>query len=35
MKILVADDESESRTLLMEVLTAEGYEVRAADAGLP
>src|SRR4051812_29894860 len=33
MKILVADDESESRTLLMEVLTAEGYEVRAADAG--
>ena len=33
MKILVVDDESESRTLLGELLTAEGYEVRAADGG--
>src|SRR3954454_19094005 len=33
MTILVVDDESESRTLLAAVLTAEGYEVRAADAG--
>ncbi|MFL6446959.1 MAG: response regulator [Bryobacteraceae bacterium] len=33
MQILVVDDDSESRTLLSELLTAEGYEVRAADAG--
>jgi len=33
MKILVVDDESESRTLLSELLTAAGYEVRAADGG--
>jgi PAS domain S-box-containing protein len=33
MKILVVDDETESRTLLEAILTAEGYEVRAADAG--
>src|SRR3954468_7957044 len=33
MKILVVDDESECRTLVAEVLTAEGYEVRAADGG--
>jgi PAS domain S-box-containing protein len=33
MKILIVDDESDSRTLLAEVLTAEGYEVRAADGG--
>src|SRR3954468_5670618 len=33
MKILVVDDEFESRTLLAELLTSEGYEVRAADGG--
>ena len=33
MKILVVDDESESRTLVTEILTAEGYDVRAADGG--
>jgi CheY-like chemotaxis protein len=33
MKILVVDDESECRTLLARLLTAEGYEVRAADGG--
>src|SRR5262249_17373601 len=33
MSILVVDDESESRTLLMEILTAEGLGVRAADGG--
>ena len=31
--ILVADDESESRTLLTAILTAEGYGVRLADGG--
>ena len=33
MAILVVDDESESRTLLKSILTAEGFEVRAADCG--
>src|SRR3954447_26079348 len=33
MKILIVDDESECRTLLAAVLTAEGYEVRVADGG--
>ncbi len=33
MKILVIDDESESRSLLTAILTAEGYDVRAADGG--
>ena len=31
--ILVVDDEPESRTLLTEILTAEGYAVRVADSG--
>jgi PAS domain S-box-containing protein len=31
MSILVVDDESESRKLLMEILTAEGFAVRAVD----
>src|SRR5579864_4398817 len=31
--ILVVDDESESRTLLTAILTAEGYGVRLADGG--
>jgi two-component system, cell cycle sensor histidine kinase and response regulator CckA len=31
--ILVVDDESESRTLLTAILTAEGYTVHAADSG--
>src|SRR5947209_9594430 len=33
MKILVVDDEPESRRLVTEILTAEGYDVRAADGG--
>ena len=33
MTILVADDESESRQLLVDILKAEGYEVRPADDG--
>lgn len=33
MNILVVDDESESRKLLTAILTAEGYDVRAADGG--
>ena len=33
MAILVVDDESESRALLIAMLTAEGYEVRPADSG--
>src|SRR4051812_45329999 len=33
MTILVVDDESESRWLLVEILEAEGYEVRPADDG--
>jgi two-component system, cell cycle sensor histidine kinase and response regulator CckA len=33
MTILVVDGEPDSRTLLTEILTAEGYEVRAADEG--
>ena len=33
MSILIVDDECESRTLLMEALCAEGFEVRAADCG--
>jgi PAS domain S-box-containing protein len=33
MTILVVDDESESRTLLTAILTAEGYQVRTADGG--
>ena len=33
MTILVVDDESESRTLLSSILTAEGYAVRLADSG--
>src|SRR3954462_13043950 len=33
MKILIIDDDFECRTLLTEVLTAEGYKVRAADGG--
>jgi PAS domain S-box-containing protein len=33
MSILVVDDESEARALLMAILNAEGYEVRAADGG--
>ncbi len=31
--ILVADDEADSLKLLTDILTAEGYEVRAADSG--
>ena len=31
--ILAIDDEPESRTLLTQILTAEGYRVRAADSG--
>jgi len=34
MTILVVDDESGSRTLLTEILTAEGYHVRTADGGV-
>jgi PAS domain S-box-containing protein len=33
MSILVVDDESESRTLLTEILAAEGFDARAADGG--
>jgi PAS domain S-box-containing protein len=33
MSILVVDDESESRTLLTEILRSEGFRVRAADCG--
>jgi two-component system, cell cycle sensor histidine kinase and response regulator CckA len=33
MTILVVEDDIESRTLLTTILTAEGYEVRAADGG--
>ena len=33
MTILVVEDDTESRTLLRTLLTAEGYEVRAADGG--
>ena len=33
MTILVADDESESRQLLVDILKAEGYEARPADNG--
>jgi len=33
MKILVVDDEAESRSLLTKILTEEGYDVRAADGG--
>jgi DNA-binding response OmpR family regulator len=33
MTIVVVDDESESRTLLTAILTAEGYDVRPADSG--
>lgn len=33
MKILVVDDEADSRKLLTTILTAEGYDVRAADGG--
>ena len=33
MSVLVVDDESESRTLLTEVLRSEGFAVRAADRG--
>jgi PAS domain S-box-containing protein len=33
MKILIVDDETESRDLLAAILTAEGYEVCAADGG--
>jgi two-component system, cell cycle sensor histidine kinase and response regulator CckA len=33
MTILVVDDESDSRTLLTTILTAEGYRVRPADGG--
>ncbi len=33
MTILVVEDDTESRTLLTALLTAEGYEVRAADGG--
>jgi two-component system cell cycle sensor histidine kinase/response regulator CckA len=33
MTILVVEDDTESRTLLTSLLTAEGYEVRAADGG--
>ena len=33
MSILVVDDDSEARTLLMQILTAEGFEVRVADGG--
>ena len=33
MTILVVDDESESRRLLVDILKAEGYEVRPADNG--
>jgi CheY-like chemotaxis protein len=29
----VVDDDSDSRTLLIAILTAEGYEVRPADGG--
>jgi PAS domain S-box-containing protein len=33
MSILVVDDESESRALVMKILVSEGYAVRAADRG--
>ena len=33
MSILVVDDDSEARTLLMQILTVEGFEVRVADRG--
>ena len=33
MAILIVDDDSESRTLLKSILTAEGLDVRAADGG--
>ena len=33
MTILVVDDESESRQVLVDILKAEGYEVRPADSG--
>ena len=33
MSILIVDDESDSRTLLTEVLNSEGLAVRAADSG--
>ena len=32
-KILIVDDSEESRELLSEILTAEGYDVRPADSG--
>ena len=31
MSILVVDDDSEARTLLSRILTAEGFDVRVAD----
>jgi CheY-like chemotaxis protein len=33
MAILVVDDDSNSRTLLTAILTAEGYEVRPSGGG--
>jgi len=33
MTIIVVDDESESRRLVVDILKAEGYEVRPTDNG--